>query len=660
MQGRPLLPDHRFHIKVQFSPFILQDPLLSNWRFCVSLLLVEGIGLHLSAVDKTHLKYVITLGLGGIMKKMTLIGLLLAMAGFISTSSADWVISGGSLTESNNWNKGVFDNTQNPAAGTSTGDASDLVAQNRTMALSQDYATFTKFSLGTDGGGGSNKTGGHLDMTGGFFIADNMFINPNNVKTGEYCSVTQSGGDMTINTDLTIGKLGEASYTVSGGSFAVSGSMYLGAAIEGHEHSFIIDGQDATSITVAGNFGAGAGTGDAYQNVRFNLGATGITPLEVTGSFWADAQNEFIVDGQNYTGGVGSITLATAGNNVASMSNSVTQTFLNFNEYIPELFFTNKAVTLNLTLNPHPELLLDKSFEGLTGSEPNSNSAPWFTTGENQVWSFQPTTDPALVRTGSKAVKFEYYFDSGAIVQNVDKMLESGESYEFAVWNLLTDPGGGAAQTNASEFTLSIWTSAVKDGTYSYRKGLFGNLATTTNEYQQFTYAFTTADIVDGGAGLGEYIQVRIAKANENSIHRLCFDDASLKTVESVDNSYASWSNQWGVAIGTEEEDYDNDGLINLYEYGLGGNPTNGFVNGRIPTFSKDGAVFEYVHARRTDDPTLMYYLETTESLLPASWTNDGYTVVGTNVTGGTFDYVTNSIPTIDDQSFIKLIIENY
>ncbi len=123
--------------------------------------------------------------------------------------------------------------------------------------------------------------------------------------------------------------------------------------------------------------------------------------------------------------------------------------------------------------------------------------------------------------------------------------------------------------------------------------------------------------------------------------------------------SYANWAAGWGVPLGTETEDYDYDGLLNLYEYGLGGDPTNGFVDGEIPTFGQAGSGLEYVHAQRTDDLTLSYYLELSDDLVSPNWTNSGYTVVATNVTGGIFDYVTNSIPTVDAKKFLRLIIEN-
>jgi hypothetical protein len=123
-------------------------------------------------------------------------------------------------------------------------------------------------------------------------------------------------------------------------------------------------------------------------------------------------------------------------------------------------------------------------------------------------------------------------------------------------------------------------------------------------------------------------------------------------------SGYQVWSTGYGL---DEDElgDDDYDTLINLYEYGLGGNPTNGIVDGNIPSVRLTGGGLEYVYAQRTDDPNLVYYLELSDDPVSGVWTNSGYTVVGTNVTEGTFDFVTNAVPTDKSQKFIRLIIGN-
>jgi hypothetical protein len=64
------------------------------------------------------------------------------------------------------------------------------------------------------------------------------------------------------------------------------------------------------------------------------------------------------------------------------------------------------------------------------------------------------------------------------------------------------------------------------------------------------------------------------------------------------------------------------------------------------------------VHPKRSDDDSLIYTVETTTNLVSGIWTNQGYTVTGNNLTGGTFDFVTNDIDTVRNINFIRLRIE--
>jgi hypothetical protein len=121
---------------------------------------------------------------------------------------------------------------------------------------------------------------------------------------------------------------------------------------------------------------------------------------------------------------------------------------------------------------------------------------------------------------------------------------------------------------------------------------------------------------------------------------------------------YDLWAAQWEVDIGSSTNDFDFDGLNNLYEYGLGGDPTNNLNWGTLPVFSKSGSGFIYVHPMRSDDDSLTYTVETTTNLVDGVWTNAGYTVTGNNETGGILDFVTNDIDTVRNINFIRLQIE--
>jgi hypothetical protein len=144
---------------------------------------------------------------------------------------------------------------------------------------------------------------------------------------------------------------------------------------------------------------------------------------------------------------------------------------------------------------------------------------------------------------------------------------------------------------------------------------------------------------------------------------RFSMDD--VKFVYAVDPASSWLHTEFGLS-GTNaapDFDYDGDGLTNIEEYGLGGNPTNSLDTGIAPTTGSltDGGTnyFEYVHAKRSDPLSgITYDLETTENLVFPSWTNGSYTVAGTGTIDSEFDSVTNRTPTDVDVKFTQLIIE--
>ena len=105
---------------------------------------------------------------------------------------------------------------------------------------------------------------------------------------------------------------------------------------------------------------------------------------------------------------------------------------------------------------------------------------------------------------------------------------------------------------------------------------------------------------------------------------------------------FGGWITGFGLAPDDQDpdDDPDGDGVSNLYEYGLNGNPNDILDAGTSPTLAAvpgggpHGVV--YVHPQRSEaNSGLVYYLELTDDLVQASWTNGGYIATGTNVTGG-------------------------
>lgn len=134
------------------------------------------------------------------------------------------------------------------------------------------------------------------------------------------------------------------------------------------------------------------------------------------------------------------------------------------------------------------------------------------------------------------------------------------------------------------------------------------------------------------------------------------FDDLQLIVISEA-KGYAAWSDDWIVDLGSATDDYDGDGLSNLAEYGLGGNPTNDLDAGYNPSFVQDEENMVYVYAQRIDDALLSYRIQTSSTLVPASWSDAGYSIVGTNM-AGEFNFVTNLVPISGSSKFVQLIVE--
>ncbi len=492
-------------------------------------------------------------------------------------------------------------------------------------------------------------------------------------------------------------------------------------------------------------------------------------------------------------------------------------------------------------------LLTDVGFEGLTGNEPNTNSTPWYTSGEDN--NFSLVTSTTLAHGGAQSVRFNYYYDSCVAAQNTGTQLAAGKSYEASMWLLIDEPSANAAHTNVSSVSIGLYTSPTVDGTYTYRTGFFGNVPSTTNEWQQFKGAWTASSLT---AWVGQYVVIRFAKQNTNSKYKIALDDvafgesvfvrgprpedlligwdsgagtnvafnapgvagnlyttttagsqtdgnssdgtfgsalagandtvpwtvamninsnktllgirivnntssnlvldalhvdfarvnsgspsdftfrygygdlsgitnleaittitglpisakfsnytdvdlaltnlvdnvlapgesATFQLVASngtaanntyVDNiaysgslvpgsGYDIWADTYGLAEPADGDD-DDDDLLNIYEYGLGGDPTNALNQGTAPTIgtvSIGGTnYFRYIHPQLSDpDSGITYYLKLNTDLVYGTWTNAGYDVLGTNVTGGPLDFVTNVTDMVDAKKFIRLIIE--
>jgi hypothetical protein len=241
----------------------------------------------------------------------------------------------------------------------------------------------------------------------------------------------------------------------------------------------------------------------------------------------------------------------------------------------------------------------------------------------------------------------------GGMVVNGDTNTETAVTFRFSgagAVNLLLPEGTSIASGTFSSTLVTgrfYRVSVSSDAVNTYDLEIYDPVADEV--------VYSAEDVVNSGTsvssnGFGGFYA---------STANIRYDNYDLDAIQAVVPlaGYDLWADGWGVTIGGMTNDYDGDGLLNLAEYGLGGDPTNSADVGYTPFFVQNDSSLEFVYTFRNDDESLSCLLQSCEDLVQADWTNSGYTVSGTNV-NGSFDVVTNDISTINPQMFFRLYIE--
>ncbi|MCF7818548.1 MAG: hypothetical protein K9M54_11775, partial [Kiritimatiellales bacterium] len=225
--------------------------------------------------------------------------------------------------------------------------------------------------------------------------------------------------------------------------------------------------------------------------------------------------------------------------------------------------------------------------------------------------------------------------------------------YWTGAWTFITN--GIFLPNQAAAFTEGLATDqlVVRMGATGYDVEVNGVVLLTGASYQNVPTTINSVQFFgDGGT---------------NSLAGAWYDTVTVQSALQEGwgpTGFAAWADGWGVNIGAEPADADHDGLSNLYEYGLGGDPTNPADRGLSPEFSLlevgGSNWLAYIHPQLADpNRGLDYHLELNTNLLLGVWANGGYLVLGTNSPGGAFDYVTNATPTVENHKYIRLIIQS-
>lgn len=242
----------------------------------------------------------------------------------------------------------------------------------------------------------------------------------------------------------------------------------------------------------------------------------------------------------------------------------------------------------------------------------------------------------------------------------------SGDLYlitEEVLWNQSTITWNNApANDTASQYP---------DLSKATRIGTFAAPAVSTAETVSFSFVDTTSkQLLVNRMNEFEKITMVLVRPTDRSVSyassETIIEGAHPVQMELVvegaspETPYEDWADLFGGAdlIGAADSDYDGDHVSNLGEYALNGNPTNALDKGQTAILV-EGATFNYVHAKNTNDSNLVYRLIDTSDLV-------SFASAGTNnwdsqsVGPGTGDYVmiTNHYLMTSDVLFLNLEVE--
>ncbi|MDF7822716.1 Ig-like domain-containing protein [Pontiellaceae bacterium B12227] len=140
----------------------------------------------------------------------------------------------------------------------------------------------------------------------------------------------------------------------------------------------------------------------------------------------------------------------------------------------------------------------------------------------------------------------------------------------------------------------------------------------------------------------------------------LCFFINTGATTVTPSELYATWAGANGANVADMLDDTDLDGMSELLEYALGGDPTTNDVATIMPVATADGGWMYYVYNRRYDavDRGLIYDVFSSIDLVHGQITNVTEFVDASPVVDG-FESVTNRISTtVEGSQFMKLKVE--
>ncbi len=341
-------------------------------------------------------------------------------------------------------------------------------------------------------------------------------------------------------------------------------------------------------------------------------------------------------------------------------------------EVVEEWNFTGGSL---LSENGVPTTMLNTGNVDIPGDDQFTVTRGDGSGGAMSLTSVSPAMTAANTTTLSLSVTLKEYDFSFGNDQAFTVAFRQG-TVAVALLRFDATPGVGTQINNSGSIVAGTVLNAAKSTT-PLTYGLTLDFAGGSNGKGSYTYWVGTPSS-DGST----WYQRAAAHTGDIDLSMVAIDNAQLRianhaagdffTLDQIQvsrhikmpMSYGLWIDLHpGLGTQTNRTDnMDGDALNNLYEYGLGGNPSV-VDNELLPTYRVSNAggtsYFEYAHRMRHAEAGVSYRVEVSDSLTVPDWTTTGVELVGVEVLDADFSVATNRVSTaLKNDQFIRLIIE--
>jgi hypothetical protein len=285
--------------------------------------------------------------------------------------------------------------------------------------------------------------------------------------------------------------------------------------------------------------------------------------------------------------------------------------------------------------------------------------------GETLNISFTAVVGTNLPITGADRIFRASFWDSGATAAN-------GFSFRAdygAIGGTTLQAGLGNVQSPGYVGSLDTSVSTVDEPTNGLvnqgdQADFVITIKRTGETTADFTMSYDDIALTNSFIGVNNFDSLDAVGFRMNSVEDNHLIITNLQ-IEVVGDGAFDWYGYWAFYALLEEgvndgftQDPDEDGMVNLLEYGFDGDPLTADA-WRQPQFgglSDDGVSFIYRRRRDAADRGLSYFVGAGPDLMTAGRTN-ATVEAGTEVINSSMEFVTNRVSTAAEQQFMQLRI---